>query len=209
MQRSGMRWLSLVRGGMHVVSMKRLGHVSCFCRRAYTLVEVLVVVTVLGIAATMVVPAFSQTNSLRLQAAVRTIIADITLAQSDAVALQVGQGIRFIADGKQSRYIIAPVSGTFLDESSDVITSRQIGGDEFGNAEIVNVSSDDGILVFDALGGPVASPGSDVAAGTQTLEIISGTIGYRITIEAYTGRVTVAEFVPVQGSTTLEGSLDG
>lgn len=166
-------------------------------RNGYTLIEVLVVVTVLGIAATMVVPAFSQTSPLRLQGAVRTIVADITQVQSDAVALQVGQGIRFIADGANSRYIIAPVSGTHLDESSDVITRRQIGGDDFGNAQLQDITCTDQILVFDAMGGPVVSPGSDTASGTQTIDVVSGELGYRITIEAYTGRVTVAKFVNI------------
>jgi prepilin-type N-terminal cleavage/methylation domain-containing protein len=169
-------------------------------RGGYTLIEVLIVVTVLGIAATMVVPTFSQTSPLRVQAAVRTIVADITQAQSDAVALQVGHGIRFVSDGANTHCILAPVSGTHLDESTDVITRRQIGGEEFGNVTFTDINLPDGILVFDALGGPVESPGSDIPAPTQSVTLSAGSISYRITIEAYTGRVTVAEIAPPRES---------
>jgi len=160
-------------------------------RRAYTLIEVLIVVTVLGIAASMVVPAFSQTNTLRLQAAVRTIVADITQAQSDAVALQAPQAIVFFAEGAESRYIIAPISGTMVDISPDVIVTRLIGGEEFGNAILTNMTIPDGVLVFDAMGGPVQAPGSDVPASTASIQVRAGDQAYVITIEAYTGRVTV------------------
>jgi prepilin-type N-terminal cleavage/methylation domain-containing protein len=156
-------------------------------RRAYTLIEVLMVVTVLGIAATMVVPAFSQTNTLRLQSAVRMIVADITQAQSDAVALQTGQAVIFTSTG----YRIAPVSGTAIDTSPDVVISRTIGGDEFGNATLRNIHLNDDVLFFDALGGPVQGAGSDVAASIGWLEVTAGRQAYRISIEAFTGRVTV------------------
>ncbi len=169
-------------------------------RRGYTLIEVLIVVTVLGIAATMVVPTFSQTSPLRVQAAVRTIVADITQVQSDAVALQVGQGIRFVNDGANTHCILAPVSGTSLDEGTDVTTRRQIGGEEFGNVTFTDMTFPDGVLVFDALGGPVESPGSDVPAATQSVTLTAGNLGYRITIEAYTGRVTVTEIAPREES---------
>ncbi|MFN9974149.1 MAG: Tfp pilus assembly protein FimT/FimU, partial [Phycisphaerae bacterium] len=56
-------------------------------RRGYTLVEVLIVVTVLGIAGAVAAPAFSQTGVLRVQAALRSIVADISEAQSDALAM--------------------------------------------------------------------------------------------------------------------------
>jgi len=160
-------------------------------RRGYTLIEVLIVVTVLGIAASMVVPAFSQTNTLRLQGAVRSIVADITQAQSDAVAMQIGQGLTFFADAENSRYLIAPVSGTSLDTASDIVVNRRIGGAEFGHATFANITFPSNTLVFDAMGGPVASAGSDTPAATGRIDIVTATQTYRIVVEAYTGRVTV------------------
>ena len=57
-------------------------------RRAFTLVELLIAVTVMGIAGALVIPSMSQVGALRGQTAVRTIVADITYAQSEALAHQ-------------------------------------------------------------------------------------------------------------------------
>jgi hypothetical protein len=106
--------------------------------------------------------------------------------------MQIGQGIEFVADGIHSRYTISPVSGTSLDTSPDVMVTRLIGGHEFGEATIANIQLPNNQLVFDAMGGPVQSPGSDIAATTGSVDIVSGNQSFRITIEAYTGRVTVS-----------------
>lgn len=167
-------------------------------RGGYTLIEVLIVVTILGIAATMVVPAFSHSSTLRLQGAVRTMVSDITQIQSDAVALQVPQAIVFERHERGDRYVLAPVLGNALDLSSDVIIRRQIGGEEFGNARFGEMSITANTLVFDELGGPVASPGSAQPAPAQFIDLESGTQRYRVWIEAFTGRVTVQELPEAQ-----------
>ena len=64
------------------------GFVHRRARRAYTLVEILIVVAVLGIAGALVIPSMSQTGVLRIQAAVRTLVADMTFMQADAMAFQ-------------------------------------------------------------------------------------------------------------------------
>jgi len=159
--------------------------------RAYTLIELLVVVTVLGIAATMVVPAFSQTGTLRLQAAVRLIVSDLTQLQSDAVALQAPQGAFFsVADGVSS-YVMGPVVGGVLDASPGVAVTRTISGEEFGNSRLASLNLSEGAVWFDPLGGPVTTPGGQTPAGNMTLQVRSGTEGYRLLIEAYTGRISV------------------
>ncbi len=170
--------------------------------RGYTLIELLVVVTVLGIAATMVVPAFSQTNTLRLQGAVRMIVADITQAQSDAVALQSPQGLRFFADGNNSRYVLGPIAAGEIDTSPGIGSSRKIGGDEFAGAQLKSLNLSDGAVYFDELGGPVTTAGGHTPAGTQSLLLRTDSQGYKVTIEAFTGRVTVQELVLDEGSGT-------
>ncbi len=160
--------------------------------RAYTLVEMLIVVTVLGIAGTMVIPAFSGTDSLKVQGAVRTMVADIAVAQSDAVAFQRGRGIVFTTGETNSGYIVAEVNGGSLDTELDGLETRRIGGNQFGNAFISGVNLNNNQLVFDELGGPVESPGSDVAAATGWIEITGSGEVFRLTVEAYTGRVTVS-----------------
>lgn len=158
--------------------------------RAYTLVELLVVIVILGLAGALVIPVFGQTNVLRVQAAVRMVIADITTAQSDALAYQRGRAIQFYPG--QKKYQILDAGGSTLNAATQMLEERLLVGDTFGDSDIVtcNFSTTDA-LIFDELGSPITAPGSQTAAGDQTLEIRGSGQRYRITIEAYTGRVTV------------------
>ncbi len=173
-------------------------------RSGYTLVEMLIVVAVLGIAGSLVVPAFSQTDTLKVQGAVRTLVADIAIAQSDAIAFQRGRGFVFTTGESNSGYTIAEVNGNTLDVDLDGLETRRIGGNQFGGAYISSVNLPNGLLVFDELGGPVEGPGSDVAAATGWIEITGRGEVFRLTVEAYTGRVTVS-----RTETTDDGPVYG
>jgi len=54
-----------------------------------------VTVVVLGIAGALIIPAMGQVDVLRAQAAVRTLVSDITFAQADAAATQERRAILF------------------------------------------------------------------------------------------------------------------
>ncbi|MBL8761699.1 MAG: type II secretion system protein [Phycisphaerae bacterium] len=159
--------------------------------RAYTLIELLIVILVLGIAAALIVPSMGGTGSLRVQAAVRTIVADLTETQSDALAFQKGRAIVF--DPDTNSYSMVDVNGAELDVENDLIRRTVIQGAEFGDARIASVDCDDDTtLVFDEMGSPVQEPmGSDPAANGKIVVQGSGQ-EFTITIEAYTGRITVA-----------------
>lgn len=166
--------------------------------RAFTLLELLAVVAILGIAAAMLIPSMSQTGILRVQAAVRTIISDITFAQSDAVAFQERRAIIFDAENSIYRLVLVP--GNTIDPDLNTMYDPSRPGGRyvvnfndavFGGARITGVNFDgSNTLIFDALGGPVADAASDDpgAGGTITVEG-SGSV-FQITIEAFTGRVT-------------------
>lgn len=159
--------------------------------RGYTLIEVLIVVVILGIAGAMVVPSFAQTGVLRVQGAVRMLVADITVAQSDAIAFQRGTGIIFFPDNANSRYVVADVNGTRMDAVLDRVSEQQIGGDRFGGTTLSSVQFANNMLVFDEMGGPVLSPGVDTIAPTGWVDISGMGETFRISVEAYTGRVSV------------------
>ncbi len=160
--------------------------------RAYTLIEVLVVVTVLGIAAAMVVPSFGQTGVLRVQGAIRTVVADIAIAQSDAIAFQKGRAIVFHNDAGRPRYVVCEVNGSNIDENLDKIKEEHFTGNQFGNFQFENINLTNSMLVLDELGGPVAAPQSSTPAAAQSFDIVGSAQRFRINIEAYTGKVTVA-----------------
>jgi len=64
-------------------------------RAAYTLVELLIVVTVLGILASIVVPALSSPSVLGLPAAARALAGDLRLASGLAVQYNTTYAVRF------------------------------------------------------------------------------------------------------------------
>lgn len=170
------------------------------CRRGYTLLEVLVVVTILGIAATLLVPSMSSAGNLRVQRAVRELVADITFAQSDAVAYQARRAIVFFEG--QGRYVICEVRGPTIDPDVDALFDRtrpdqryDVVWDEAetGGAAILEASFDgDNILIFDELGGPVATAtGNEPGAGGVVRIRDAAGQTFRVEVEPFTGRVVV------------------
>jgi prepilin-type N-terminal cleavage/methylation domain-containing protein len=185
----------------------------------FTLIELLVTVAVLGIAAALVVPSMNSTNGLRVQAAVRTVIADIAFAQSDAMAYQSRRAIQFNKVARASStssytyvtgngYTLAEPTGSVLDLTASAMfdpsqptkpLSRNFDTDNFGGATISSVNISGGsLLVFDELGGPVTTlTGNDPASGT--IDITAVGESFRISIAPYTGLVTVARQAVASG----------
>jgi prepilin-type N-terminal cleavage/methylation domain-containing protein len=160
-------------------------------RCAYTLIEILIVVVILGIAGALVIPTFGQTEILRIQAAVRTIVSDINLAQSDALARQQQRALVF--DVPANRYVIVEVPGGVIDPNLNRIRSVNLNNaHKFHTTRLETVDFDgQPVLVFDSMGGPVVAPGSN-APGTGGTIVISGSGSiFEIKVEAYTGRVSV------------------
>lgn len=170
-------------------------------RRAFTLIEMLITVVILGIAGSLVIPAMGETGILKVQAAVRTIIADITFAQSDAVAFQERRALVFDIDDNSYRVVqipgntIDPVNNTLYDPTKpDGVFKQDFKHSQFGDAKILSASFDgEPVLIYDALGGPVADPtGSTVGAG-GTIRVQGSGSTFVISVEAFTGRVTVTK----------------
>ncbi len=167
-------------------------------RRGFTLLELLAVVTILGIAAAMLIPSMSETSILRVQAAVRTIVSDITFAQSDAVAFQERRALVF--DVENSTYRLVQIPGSVIDvDLNTMYDPTKAGGryivnfndNVFGGARITGVNFDGGnTLIFDALGGPVADAAGDEPSAGGTITVEGSGQTFQITIEAFTGRVT-------------------
>ncbi len=161
--------------------------------RAFTLVEVLVVVVILGLAGALVVPALLEPGTLSVQAAGRMIIADILIAQNDAVAAQAIRQVVF--EPAENRYRIADANGV-------TITSTWKSNPTTGGNYIVDFDEDNRfvgvnlqgasfgstqVLAFDALGSPMNG---------GNINIASGNTQYRITVAPFTGRVTIAPTPP-------------
>jgi len=158
--------------------------------RAFTLVEVLVVVVIVGIAAAVVVPQMMTAGSMTLQAAGRTIIADLLYAQNDAV-VQIGhRKVVFSVD--HNAYALTDGDG------NPITVNWRTGGSTLGNYSVdfaadtrfrgVRITAADfggtAELEYDELGAPVSG---------GYVEIQGANFKYRITVTPMTGRVTISD----------------
>lgn len=186
-------------------------------RRGLTLIEVLITVTLLSIAAALVIPSISQTGVLRVQSAVRTIAADIAQAQTEAMAYQTRRALYFGAvptDSSGSTFeagngyaVVEPTGNSlaldslqnyrlYMPEDQGRVFARNFTDDtRFGGATIVDADFDGEVyLAFDELGGPLKSLNSPApgSGGTVVIESAGYGVAYTITVEAMTGRVDVS-----------------
>ena len=186
----------------------RFGHrrtVTC----AYTLIELLIVIAVLGIAGALLIPHLAYKDSLASQAAVRLLISDLSFAQSDALANQEFRRVYFYPDG--TGYCIFRITEAEFDLPFDPNTADYIddplhvvgdsGGyivdfttkNRFDNVSINLVSIDGGnvYVTYDALGGTVMT-GNAPGTGGQ-LRVRAADNIYQIDIAPFVGKLTVTK----------------
>ena len=176
---------------------------------AYTLVELLIVIAILGISASLLVPYMINRDTMNVQSAVRRVIGDLSFAQSDALSHQQLRRVHFYPDGHG--YCITRISEADLSQPFDQATADYIrdplAGPGSGGDYIVDFVVDErfkGITVesstidgnghdlqFDTLGGTIMIGGVPGTGGNVVLA--SGQERYRITISPFTGKLTVVK----------------
>jgi len=160
---------------------------------AFTLIELLIVLLILGIVAAMVIPMVSGTDDAQCEAAARVIVADLELAQSTALARQAEVALVFSDDG-QSYKVVLSMSQDLSDYASLVTLEHPLMP---GQTYEVNVVTDlqlpdvvlsgaafggDGHVVFDSFGSPGFGGSVVVTAGAASLTV---------SVEPITGAVSV------------------
>ena len=188
-------------------------------RSGYTLIELLITIAILGIAGAVLVPQMGNLGNLEAQAAVRTIIADLSFAQSDALANQEFRRAHFYSDG--SGYCLIRVADGDFFKAFDYTDAAPIADapdyiiDPLGGAGlleryVMNFETDtrfkqvviesvviDGTplmpngsdITYDSLGGTVQSPNIPGIGGT--IVVSSMNERFEITIAPFTGKLTV------------------
>ena len=165
----------------------------------FTLVEVLVVVIVLGIASAIVVPSMLRSHTMTSQAASRQVMSDLLVAQNDAVAQQQVRRVWFeptanryrVTDGS-NQVVTMPWQGAgtqnyVVDFDPEGGWDTRFAGVRIGQVSFANPDPLAKTYVeFDDLGSPVAG-------GTVTLE--AGPKRYQVSVAGFTGRVALVELV--------------
>lgn len=158
--------------------------------RAYTLIEVLIVVVILGIAAAIVVPQMLRAGTLGVQAATRIVVADILFAQNEAATRK--QTRRVVFDTANNSYQItdaagAAVASTLQAGANPVYEVSFENDDRFEGVDILAADfNGTPALEFDDLGSPTSPSGGSIDLRFDQQQ-------YRIAIAPFTGRVTIEE----------------
>ena len=182
-----------------------------FRRRAYTLVELIIVIAILGVSGAMLVPRLIDADTFSVQAAVRSVVSDLTFAQTDALAMQRIRRIQFLKDsnGRLHGYaILAPsdqsvYDGTFDPADAEYLDHASLTGTDgrfivdfdldrrFSGVEIESVDfGGRDWVAFDSLGGPLGSGGQPLISGGEVR--MRGQSGaYLIRLSGFTGKITV------------------
>lgn len=199
-------------GSVHVRSRRRGASAHIRRRLAYTLVELLVVIAVLGMAGAIVVPSLQNEDDTDVQAAVRKMIGDLSFAQSDALARQRYRRVHFYADGR-GYCIVRETSATYADafdpDTADYVNDplgspgsmgRYIVDftldNRFRNVRIESASIDGGgrDIIYDPIGGTVQAGDAPGSGGAVVL--VAADSRFEISLSAFTGKLRVRRLVP-------------
>lgn len=156
--------------------------------QAFTLVEVLVVVAIIGIAGAIVVPQMIKSGTLTVQAAGRSVIADLLYAQNEAIARQSARRVVFEPSLNQYK---------LTDGDGNVLSATWKGA---GTANyVVNFSNDSrfaGVRIENpSFGSQPYIEFDDMGSPTQggSVDLVFSNVRYRTSVAPFTGRVTITQ----------------
>jgi MSHA pilin protein MshC len=164
--------------------------------RAFTLVEILTVVIILGIASAIIVPQLGSRDDFRVASAARQVMADLIYAQSRAISTQRKHYVEFsgnqytISSRNDDASALSPITHPITKES--YVQNVGVAGTALANVSIATVNFGGTSWVgFDEFGAPFKyDPGtntSTVLSATGIVQLSSGTFSITINVEPYTG----------------------
>ena len=168
--------------------------------RAFTLIEILCVVVILGIAAAIILPQMGNRDDMRAASMARTIIADLSYVQSLAVARQAPMYVRF--DQANNRY----EAFSQLQPSEQLLTHPLTNGtfrvnlgsarkDALKDVTLDNVTFDSQpVLMFDEMGVPHSYNPTTFAAPALvagSVRVKSHNFTMTVTVQPYSGELKV------------------
>lgn len=167
--------------------------------RGFTLVEILCVVVILGIASAVIIPQLGTRGDLKAASAARVVMADLMYAQNRAIAKQSTVYVMFdlsakcirVQEGSTPTTITHPVT-----QKTYVTTFGSNGDTGLTDVEIDSASFDGSeYIAFDELGAPYSYVSSTGLTALTTGQIKISSDGYVLTlnIEPYTGEISVVE----------------
>jgi prepilin-type N-terminal cleavage/methylation domain-containing protein len=172
-------------------------------KAAFTLVEILMVVIILGIASAVIVPNLGTRNDMNVAAAARVVMADLMYAQNRAIVTQSMTYVQFDVAGQAYAilsnkpnvaplaYVMNPVTG-----QNYLTKFNNASNPGLQPAKLQTISVDGkACIAFDELGQPYswdsATGNSTALVNPATIPVKCGTFLLTVYVEPYTGALTV------------------
>lgn len=164
--------------------------------QGFTLVEILVVVIILGIASAVIIPQMGTRDDLRVAAGARVVMSDLMYAQNRAIVTQRRHYLRFAGsaytlydDAAMTTPVTHPVNKT------PYVVQFGAGGQSGLDRVDIGSASFDGAatLGFDELGSPFSVDGGGSEApllNAGSLRVFGGPFALTVSIEPYTGEIS-------------------
>ena len=160
----------------------------------FTLVEMVIVVIILSIAAMMAIPFATSGTSTQLKAAATIISSDLEYAKSMAISR--GQKYWVDFDEGSESYSIKDVNGVIIShpiKKAFPYTINFAADSRLDRVNITSVNFDSADTVgFDYLGSPLQSDGSYLISPGQ-IELSAGSSTMTVNVEPVTGYITISD----------------
>jgi prepilin-type N-terminal cleavage/methylation domain-containing protein len=173
--------------------MRKLQH------RGFTLIEILCVVVILGIASAIIIPQMGSRDDLNSAAAARVLMSDLMYAQNRAIAMQKKHFVEFAGQTYTVQSRNTDTSALFtvtqpITKDPYVVSFGQANS-PLANASLGTPNFTGGTVAFDEMGSPYTyNAGTNVLTPMITPGTITVTCGAKtltVSIEPYTGETTV------------------
>ncbi len=179
--------------------------------RAFTLVEILVVVVILGIVSVLVIPQLSNASDLRAAAAARVVLADLTYAQNCAITTQKTHFVEFASGEITDTYRVLdqmsptqnvlrhPVTQMPFVQALGPATTSGMNNARLGTISIGTSPEPTATIAFDSLGTPyfyTTTDGLTALADPAAIDVVSDSYTIRIHVQPYTGELSATAVTP-------------